>query len=52
MHIPSSGARYLGMLVLVFLNPGVNGQTTIDEVPAVAGPAGLTHWSQRPFFER
>jgi len=36
MHIPSSGARYLGMLVLVFLNPGVNGQTTIDEVPAVA----------------
>ena len=36
MHIPSSGARYLGMLVLVLLNPGVNGQTTIDEVPAVA----------------
>ena len=36
MHIPSSGARYLGMLVLVFLNPDVNGQTTIDEVPAVA----------------
>jgi hypothetical protein len=36
MHIPSGGARYLGMLVLVFLNPGVNGQTTIAEVRAVA----------------
>jgi phospholipase C len=35
MHIPFSGARYLGMLVLVCLNPGVNGQTTIDEIPAV-----------------
>jgi hypothetical protein len=43
MHIPSSGARYLGMLVILFFHPGLKGQAAIGQVPdasaAIPSPA-------------
>jgi hypothetical protein len=38
MHIPSSGARYLGILVLVFLIPALMGKRQSTRFPLLLLP--------------